>query len=146
VYGVSVSTATQTSRRSSAGSSAARAITACKTATSAASGTPASARHRGGSPLSPVSRTLRRHGPGIDSDQRERIFDWFYQVDQSSTRLVGGVGMGLYICRRAAERLGGSVWLDRSDASGSVFAVRFLIGDNHGRPERADVVRVAAPA
>jgi signal transduction histidine kinase len=54
--------------------------------------------------------------------------------------------MGLYICRRAAERLGGSVWLDRSDASGSVFAVRFLIGDNHGRPERADVVRVAAPA
>jgi signal transduction histidine kinase len=95
---------------------------------------------------SPVSRTLRRHGPGIDSDQRERIFDRFYQVDQSSTRLVGGVGMGLYICRRAAERLGGSVWLDRSDASGSVFAVRFLIGDNHGRPERADVVRVAAPA
>lgn len=89
---------------------------------------------------------VRDHGPGIDPDQRERIFDRFYQVDQSSTRLVGGVGMGLYICRRAAERLGGSVWLDRSDASGSVFAVRFLIGDDHGRPERADVVRVAAPA
>lgn len=89
---------------------------------------------------------VRDRGPGIDPDARERIFERFYQVDQSSTRRVGGVGMGLYICRRAAERLGGSVWLDRSDDSGSVFAVRFPISDQHGHAERADVVRVAAPA
>ena len=86
---------------------------------------------------------VRDRGPGIDPDARERIFERFYQVDQSSTRRVGGVGMGLYICRRAAERLGGSVWLDRSDASGSVFAVRFPVSDQHGNAERADVVRVA---
>jgi signal transduction histidine kinase len=90
---------------------------------------------------------VRDHGPGIDPEQRERIFDRFYQVDQSSTRQVGGVGMGLYICRRAAERSGGSVWLDRSDASGSVFAVRFPIGDERGLPADAtDVVKVPAPA
>jgi signal transduction histidine kinase len=90
---------------------------------------------------------VRDHGPGIDPEQRERIFDRFYQVDQSSTRRVGGVGMGLYICRRAAERSGGSVWLDRSDASGSVFAVRFPIGDERGLPADAtDVVKVPAPA
>ena len=90
---------------------------------------------------------VRDRGPGIDPDERERIFDRFYQVDQSSTRRVGGVGMGLYICRRAAERLGGSVWLDRSDASGSVFAVRFPIGDDKGLPSStADVVGAAAPA
>ena len=80
---------------------------------------------------------VRDHGPGIDPDQRERIFDRFYQVDQSSTRHVGGVGMGLYICRRAAERLGGSVWLDRSDVSGSIFAVRLPIGDVPDGPARA---------
>ena len=89
---------------------------------------------------------VQDRGPGIDPDERERIFDRFYQIDQSATRRVGGIGMGLYICRRAAERLGGSVWLDRSDASGSVFAVRFPIGAHHDRPERADVVNVAAPA
>ncbi len=30
--------------------------------------------------------------------------------------------MGLYICRKAAEGLGGRVWLERSDATGSVFS------------------------
>jgi signal transduction histidine kinase len=90
---------------------------------------------------------VRDRGPGIDPAERERIFDRFYQVDQSSTRRVGGVGMGLYICRRAAERLGGSVWLDRSDASGSVFAVRLPIGNDPDRPARApDVATIAATA
>src|SRR5262245_737952 len=88
---------------------------------------------------------VRDHGPGIDPDQHERIFDRFYQVDQTSTRQVGGIGMGLYICRRAAERLGGSVWLDRSDASGSVFAARFPIGDDPYDPARGPhVVRIPA--
>jgi signal transduction histidine kinase len=90
---------------------------------------------------------VRDRGPGIDPAERERIFDRFYQVDQSSTRQVGGVGMGLYICRRAAERLGGSVWLDRSDASGSVFAVRLPIGDHPDGPARApDVATIGATA
>ena len=51
--------------------------------------------------------------------------------------------MGLYICRRAAERLGARIWLDRSDASGSVFAVRLPTTDRTGR-ETADVVTVIA--
>ena len=90
---------------------------------------------------------VRDRGPGIDPAERERIFDRFYQVDQSSTRRVGGVGMGLYICRRAAERLGGSVWLDRSDASGSVFAVRLPIGhDPGGRARPPDVATIPATA
>jgi signal transduction histidine kinase len=60
-------------------------------------------------------------GPGIPPHERLRVFDRFYQVDQSLTRPVGGTGMGLYIARRAAELLGGRVWLDRSDANGSTF-------------------------
>jgi signal transduction histidine kinase len=80
-------------------------------------------------------------GPGIAPDQRDRIFDRFYQVDQSDTRRVGGVGMGLYICRRAAERLGARIWLERSDASGSVFAVRLPAADRPGR-RTAHVVTV----
>lgn len=90
---------------------------------------------------------VRDRGPGIAASERERVFDRFYQVDQSTTRRVGGVGMGLYICRRAAERLGGSVWLDRSDASGSVFAVRVPIGDDYeGLAGTPDVMTIAATA
>jgi two-component system, OmpR family, phosphate regulon sensor histidine kinase PhoR len=86
---------------------------------------------------------VQDRGPGIDPDQRDRIFDRFYQVDQSDTRQVGGVGMGLYICRRAAERLGARIWLDRSDASGSVFAVRLPTAD-HAADQSADIVTVIA--
>ncbi len=62
-------------------------------------------------------------GGGIPPEQQDRIFDRFYQVDQSSTRSVGGTGLGLYICRKLADALGGSLTLERSDESGSVFAV-----------------------
>jgi signal transduction histidine kinase len=60
-------------------------------------------------------------GPGIPPDEQERIFDRFYQVDHGPTRRVGGAGMGLYICKRAAEALGARVWLERSDPGGSTF-------------------------
>jgi signal transduction histidine kinase len=84
-------------------------------------------------------------GPGIGPGEQERIFDRFYQVDQSTTRMVGGVGMGLYICRRLAERLGARTWLERSDASGSVFAVWLPFGGGTERPTAdREIVDLAA--
>ena len=62
-------------------------------------------------------------GSGVPEDLQDRIFDRFYQVDQSATRAVGGAGLGLYICRRLAEAIGGRVWLERTGPSGSVFSV-----------------------
>ena len=70
-----------------------------------------------------VRISVHDRGQGIAPEERERIFERFYQVDQSLTRRVGGAGMGLYICRKAAEGLGGRVWLQRSDPTGSVFSV-----------------------
>jgi signal transduction histidine kinase len=69
-----------------------------------------------------VRISVHDRGTGISLEEQERIFERFYQVDQSLTRRVGGAGMGLYICRKAAEGLGGRVWLERSDPTGSVFA------------------------
>jgi signal transduction histidine kinase len=62
-------------------------------------------------------------GCGIPPEERERIFERFYQIDQSATRRVGGAGIGLYICRQAAELLGGRVWVERSDPDGSTFSL-----------------------
>ncbi len=87
---------------------------------------------------------VKDRGPGILVEEQGRIFDRFYQVDQSATRHVGGVGMGLYICRRAAERVGARIWLERSDASGSIFALWLPIGAGTDNPPRPDtLVRVA---
>jgi signal transduction histidine kinase len=67
--------------------------------------------------------TVADEGGGIPTDEQAKIFDRFYQIDQSSTRAVGGTGLGLYICRTMAEALGARIWLDKSDESGSVFAL-----------------------
>ena len=70
-----------------------------------------------------VTVAVRDSGDGIPLEEQDRIFERFYQVDQSSTRKVGGTGLGLYICRRLAEALHGRVWLETSTDEGSVFAL-----------------------
>ncbi len=67
--------------------------------------------------------TVEDRGAGIPPEQQAHIFERFYQVDQTSTRRVGGAGLGLYICRSMAKSLDARIWLDRSDHTGSVFAV-----------------------
>ncbi len=62
-------------------------------------------------------------GRGIPLELQERIFEWFYQVDQSSTRAVGGTGLGLYRCRKLADVIGGRLWLESSDQQGSSFCL-----------------------
>jgi signal transduction histidine kinase len=86
--------------------------------------------------------TVRDEGTGVPIEASELIFERFYQVDQSATRQVGGTGLGLYICRRMADALGARIWLARSDATGSEFAL-FL--PEHP-PEPSEETPVATPA
>jgi signal transduction histidine kinase/CheY-like chemotaxis protein len=48
-------------------------------------------------------------GPGIPEDLRHAVFERFSQVDSSATRRVGGVGLGLTICRELVELMGGEI-------------------------------------
>ena len=70
-----------------------------------------------------VVLAVEDEGGGIPQEMQDRVFDRFTQVDQSATRRVGGTGLGLYICRKMADALGGRVWLARSDPGGSEFCV-----------------------
>ncbi|HEU4480305.1 MAG TPA: ATP-binding protein [Actinomycetota bacterium] len=70
-----------------------------------------------------VVLSLTDEGDGVPVEAQERIFDRFFQADQTSTRATGGTGLGLYICRRLAEALGGRVWLDASGPEGSTFSL-----------------------
>jgi signal transduction histidine kinase len=89
-------------------------------------------------------------GPGIPPEQHERIFDRFYQVDRSSTRRAGGIGLGLYLCRRLADTIGAEVLLERSGPGGSVFSVRLPHppppAPAGARPGRAAVATAARPS
>jgi len=62
-------------------------------------------------------------GIGIPPEQRDRIFESFYQVDQSSTRQYGGAGLGLAIVRSFVEGHGGKVRVDSEVGKGSRFTL-----------------------
>jgi len=62
-------------------------------------------------------------GVGIPEDQRERIFQSFYQVDDSPTREYGGAGLGLAIVKSYVEGHGGRVSLTSEVGQGSCFGV-----------------------
>jgi len=63
-------------------------------------------------------------GIGIDAGQAERLFEPFEQADNSTTRAHGGAGLGLAICRRLADLMGGSIAVTGTPGSGSCFALR----------------------
>ena len=65
-----------------------------------------------------VRFSVTDHGPGIPASDRERVFERFVQLDQSSTRRQGGTGLGLYLCRQLAALLGGSLELGATPGGG----------------------------
>ncbi|MGE5464945.1 MAG: PAS domain S-box protein, partial [Syntrophothermus sp.] len=73
--------------------------------------------------------TVRDTGIGIPPDKLEAVFQEFTQVDTSSTRKVGGTGLGLPISRRLVEMHGGRLWAESSgvNGEGSVFFVELPV-------------------
>jgi signal transduction histidine kinase/CheY-like chemotaxis protein len=74
-------------------------------------------------------------GMGIPAAKLETIFEAFTQADNSTTRRFGGTGLGLTICRRLVEMMGGRIWVDSAEGRGATFHFTVQAGiDRDARP------------
>lgn len=70
--------------------------------------------------------SIHDQGEGIAPEDQRRIFDKFVRAPRSLTTPVRGSGLGLFICRRYIEAMGGKLWLEQSQpGEGSTF--RFFL-------------------
>ncbi len=67
---------------------------------------------------------VRDSGIGITPEQMNRLFTPFVQADDSTTRLYGGSGLGLTICKQLVELMGGRLHVESQPGQGSYFCLR----------------------
>lgn len=60
-------------------------------------------------------------GLGISAKDQVRIFDHFYKVENHSTRMYPGTGIGLAICSKLVDKMGGRIWVESKLGKGSHF-------------------------
>jgi signal transduction histidine kinase/CheY-like chemotaxis protein len=80
-------------------------------------------------------------GIGMTPDQLGRLFQAFTQADASTSRKYGGTGLGLVICRRFCQMMGGDVSVASDPGKGSVFIVSLPARINR---QKSDGVRISA--
>jgi signal transduction histidine kinase len=67
---------------------------------------------------------FKDNGPGIPPEDRERVFDRFYQVEKTFCGQVPGAGLGLTMVKQTVEAHGGSVWLESDIGQGTALFIK----------------------
>ncbi|MCM2679547.1 PAS domain S-box protein [Echinimonas agarilytica] len=86
---------------------------------------------------------VKDSGPGIDKAAQKRLFDEFYQVDDSKTRHHSGTGLGLAITRQLVSMMDGTIELHSQLGQGTTFVINLPLPS---RQKEADIERPKEPA
>ena len=71
--------------------------------------------------VSSIRVSVKDTGVGIHRDKLDKVFESFAQADQSTTRKYGGTGLGLPICKRLVEAMGGEIGVSSEPGHGTTF-------------------------
>jgi signal transduction histidine kinase len=72
--------------------------------------------------------SVQDKGIGIPPEQQKKLFQSFSQADSSTTRRYGGSGLGLIICKKIIQRMGGDIWFESDKNTGSTFSFIIPLG------------------
>lgn len=78
-------------------------------------------------------------GVGIPEDELEKVFDRFYQVDDSQSRQFSGTGLGLGICKEIIEHYQGRIWAERGQERGTVMSISLPVASENSDTKPADL-------
>ncbi|RGQ99618.1 two-component regulator propeller domain-containing protein [Bacteroides sp. AF26-7BH] len=78
-------------------------------------------------------------GTGIDEEEKEHIFERFYQIRNSQQNPKGGTGIGLHLTRSLVELHHGVIYVENNENQpGCRFIIRLPLGNKHLRPEEVE--------
>jgi two-component system sensor histidine kinase/response regulator len=90
-----------------------------------------------------VHFSVRDTGAGIATENQSAIFGAFTQADNSITRKHGGTGLGLTICKRLIEMMGGRIWIESELGRGSTFHFTAQFGVRQVVPAKAQSLEMS---
>ena len=87
---------------------------------------------------------VRDTGVGISIESQKGLFESFTQADASTTRRFGGTGLGLVICRKLVQLMGGNIGVVSTPGKGSTFWFTVRLAKAVDEPDLAVKTRPAA--
>lgn len=84
-----------------------------------------------------VRVTVRDNGRGIPTDDLDRVFEQFFQVEQGDDVSRNGLGLGLFVCRDLIQRQGGVIWAESVPGHGTAICFTVPILAASTDPEAA---------
>ncbi len=88
---------------------------------------------------------IRDHGPGIDEEDANRVFERFYRADSSRQRETGGTGLGLAIVAAIVAQHDGTVRLEQTPGGGATLTVRLPWVEQDADEDSVDSEESAGP-